>query len=300
MKRVGLVLSILLLLSSHLFAANEAIYYPDTGLLQLPLVKVNGGSPNTSYRVNLSDTGNFNFQISELEEYKDNRAFELTGLQIQGGSTVSENGSLQLSAVALWSNGTWTDVTPQVTWSENSPYIQDIENGLVRTASISNDTSATVTATYEYNGILASDNKSLTITANFTSRLVLELANLDYPQWYFYPLEHMPFDGISFELDGILYDLYIDFSYIYTYGDLVYAIEEALYYNGLTEINVYESGSFEIYNDYGYLISGPVIKLEVQNHEFSSPVLIWKNDLVGEYNTYHRFYVEGDDVFLPY
>jgi hypothetical protein len=78
-------------------------------------------------------------------------AAQLTGLSISGPSVITENGTGQFAATALFSDGSSQSVTP--TWNENSSVTTISSSGLLSAGSVSADTVVTVTASYVSAGI---------------------------------------------------------------------------------------------------------------------------------------------------
>lgn len=91
---------------------------------------------------------------------------ELKGLSISGPSTVTENGTAQFTAKALFSDGSSQTVTPS--WSESSSVTTISSAGLLSAGSVSSNTSVTVSATYTTGGITKSTSATV-VVVNATS-----------------------------------------------------------------------------------------------------------------------------------
>jgi len=92
----------------------------------------------------------------------------LTGLTINGLSSVNESSSATYSATASWSNGTTTTVTP--TWSENSTYASISTSGILTTTAVTANQTVTITASYTSGGVTKTATKTVTI-ANVVATL---------------------------------------------------------------------------------------------------------------------------------
>jgi hypothetical protein len=90
-----------------------------------------------------------------------NRAPTLAGLTISGPSTVNESGTGQYSAVASFSDGSTQAVAAD--WAEDSAAATIDATGLLRTDSVSTDTSLNVTALYYLNGVTRMATRSVLI-----------------------------------------------------------------------------------------------------------------------------------------
>jgi hypothetical protein len=85
----------------------------------------------------------------------------LTGLAINGPSTVTENSSASYSATASWSDGSSSTVTP--TWSEDSAFALISLDGSLTTTEVTADQPVTITASYTASDVTKSADKSITI-----------------------------------------------------------------------------------------------------------------------------------------
>jgi hypothetical protein len=90
-------------------------------------------------------------------------AATLTGLSINGPSSISEYGTATYTATASWSDGSASTVTP--TWSV-SPQVAEISPGGVLSCQggVSSDQTVTITATYSAGGITETASMVVTIT----------------------------------------------------------------------------------------------------------------------------------------
>jgi hypothetical protein len=90
-------------------------------------------------------------------------AATLTGLTINGPSSMSEYGTATYTAMASWSDGSTTSVSP--TWSV-SPQVAGISTDgvLICNGVVASDLTVTISATYSYGGIAWADSMSVTIT----------------------------------------------------------------------------------------------------------------------------------------
>ncbi len=87
----------------------------------------------------------------------------LTGLSINGPSSMAENSTATYTATAVWSDSSTSSVTP--TWSVN-PQVAEISPGGVLSCQggVSSDQTVTVTATYTFGGITETDSMDVTVT----------------------------------------------------------------------------------------------------------------------------------------
>jgi hypothetical protein len=90
-------------------------------------------------------------------------ATTLTGLSINGPSSMSEYGTAMYTATASWSDNSTSAVTP--TWSVNSQVVEINTGGVLSCqGGVASDQSVTITATYFSGGIIGTATKSVTIT----------------------------------------------------------------------------------------------------------------------------------------
>jgi len=90
-----------------------------------------------------------------------NVAPTLTGLTINGLSSVNESSSATYSATASWSNGSTSTVTP--TWSENSAYASISTSGVLTTTAVTANQTVTITASYTSGVVTKTATKTVTI-----------------------------------------------------------------------------------------------------------------------------------------
>jgi len=95
----------------------------------------------------------------------------LTGLSIQGSSSVDESSAAAYTATANWSDGTSSQVS--ASWSENSIYASISSAGLLTTSSVTSNQIVTITATYTTRGVTKTATKAVTIMN--TSRVLTGL-----------------------------------------------------------------------------------------------------------------------------
>jgi hypothetical protein len=90
---------------------------------------------------------------------------ELTGLRIDGESTISEDGSASYVAIASWSDGSTTNVSAETEWSESSPYCHfgDPVGTLYNDNETGASQVATITATYSHGDITESDSMTVSL-----------------------------------------------------------------------------------------------------------------------------------------
>jgi hypothetical protein len=86
---------------------------------------------------------------------------KLTGLSISGPASVNENSTATYTAIASWSDGSTTAVSPG--WSENSPYASINTGGVLTTKGVTRNQNVKITATYTSGGVKKSATKSITI-----------------------------------------------------------------------------------------------------------------------------------------
>jgi hypothetical protein len=85
----------------------------------------------------------------------------LIGLSISGPASINENSTATYKAIASWSNGSTTEVSP--VWSENSPYASISAGGVLTTTSVKRNQQVKITAKYTSGGVTKSATKSVTI-----------------------------------------------------------------------------------------------------------------------------------------
>ena len=86
----------------------------------------------------------------------------LTGLSINGPSSVSEYATGTYTATASWSDNSTSTVSP--TWSVNSQMASISLSGVLSCQTVDNDQAVTVSATYSSGGITKADTMDVTIT----------------------------------------------------------------------------------------------------------------------------------------
>jgi parallel beta-helix repeat protein len=86
----------------------------------------------------------------------------LSGLTINGPSSIEENSSGTYTATAAWSDGSASPVTPL--WSENSTYATISSGGVLTALAVTADQSVTVSAGYTSGGVTKTASKSVNIT----------------------------------------------------------------------------------------------------------------------------------------
>ena len=91
----------------------------------------------------------------------------LTGLTINGPSTVNENSSASHSATASWNDGSSSTVTP--TWSEDSAFASISAEGLLTTTAVAGNQTVTITASYTAGDVTKTATKTVTIAELSTS-----------------------------------------------------------------------------------------------------------------------------------
>jgi hypothetical protein len=98
-----------------------------------------------------------------------NVAATLSGISINGASSVNEGATSAYTATATWSDGSTTAVTP--TWSLSSTSYASISgSGVLTAASVTSNQTVTVNASYTSGGITKTATKSVTI-ANVAAAL---------------------------------------------------------------------------------------------------------------------------------
>jgi len=86
----------------------------------------------------------------------------LTGLSINGPSSVNEYGTATYTATATWSDNSTTTVTPA--WSVNLQMASISPGGVLSCQTINNDQAVTVSATYSAGGITKTGTMDVTLT----------------------------------------------------------------------------------------------------------------------------------------
>ena len=97
-----------------------------------------------------------------------NVAATLTDLTINGPSSVNESSTATYTAMASWSDGSTSSVTP--IWSENSPYASISAGGVLTTLAVTSNQTVTLNASYTSGGV--------TKTAGMTVAIVNVAATL--------------------------------------------------------------------------------------------------------------------------
>jgi len=99
----------------------------------------------------------------------------LTGLSINGPSSMEANSTATYTATASWSDNSTTTVTP--TWGINS-YVAEISSSGVLSChqSVVYDEPASITATYSAGGITKTATLDVTITNKTTSAILTGLS----------------------------------------------------------------------------------------------------------------------------
>ena len=85
----------------------------------------------------------------------------LSGLTITGPSSVNESSSGTYTAMASWSDGSTSTVTP--VWSENSTYATISTGGVLTTSAVTADQTVTVSASYTSGGVTKTATKAVSI-----------------------------------------------------------------------------------------------------------------------------------------
>jgi len=147
----------------------------DTGYTASFYARATSQSTATEYTVlkaafpeHNTSTGNFYFYYGGIELTRQGGApppaATLTGLSINGPSSMDDFSTATYSATASWSDGSATSVTP--TWSVNSqPQEADISaDGVLSCHGVnSNDQTFTITATYSSGGVTKTGTKNVSI-----------------------------------------------------------------------------------------------------------------------------------------
>jgi len=101
-------------------------------------------------------------------------AADLTGLSMNGPSSMSEYGTATYTATASWSDNSTSTVAP--TWSVNSQTATISPGGVLYCPSIDSDQAVTVTATYSSGGVTETADTVVTVTnittIPFTAQMV--------------------------------------------------------------------------------------------------------------------------------
>jgi len=89
----------------------------------------------------------------------------LISVSVSGTDRVNENSSADYKAVAVFADGASQDITASAIWTENSAYtsMDTSVKGRLKTATVSSDQTATLTAKYTYNGITRTSSIPVTI-----------------------------------------------------------------------------------------------------------------------------------------
>jgi subtilisin family serine protease len=85
----------------------------------------------------------------------------LTGVSINGPTSVNENTTTTYTATASWSNGSTSTVTPS--WSEDSDYATISAAGVLSASLVPSNQSVIITASYTSGGITKADTHTVTI-----------------------------------------------------------------------------------------------------------------------------------------
>lgn len=85
----------------------------------------------------------------------------LTGITINGASTINESSTSSYTATASWSDGSTSTVIPA--WSENSDYATINSSGTLTASSVSENQSVTITASYTSGGVTETATHAVTI-----------------------------------------------------------------------------------------------------------------------------------------
>ena len=95
----------------------------------------------------------------------------LTGLTINGATSVDENSTASYTATAGWSDNTFTTVIP--IWTEDSSYTTMSTDGVLTTAAVSADETVTISAGYTSGGITKTDTFTVTVEDGSTFPLAI-------------------------------------------------------------------------------------------------------------------------------
>ncbi len=266
-KFILLATLLLSVISSAALAESEATYNGLTGELDIPKVRILGDPSDTVYSVDMVNSVN-GFIITELNSYT-SEAPTLTGLSIIGETQVNEFSTLQLQAIAIWSDGTWSDVSSSATWSDNSGALT-VDDGIVSTGTVTLNQSANIYASYNSGNTTLDDTKTVAVTDIPTQTLFLEVIAL-VPDIYGKPLGQFPYDGFDFILGHQIYGISSSmFLQVKTYSELVSAINENIStIPSLANIVTASIGNpFTVYEPSGTLLTGQTIVLSVNSANY--------------------------------
>ncbi|MBN2374625.1 hypothetical protein JXL19_12655 [bacterium] len=87
----------------------------------------------------------------------------ITSLSINGLNSINENTSAQYTATAAFSDGSTQTVTTSVRWGEDSLYAYINKNGILTASEVTKSETVTVTASYTYNDVTKTAQKSVTM-----------------------------------------------------------------------------------------------------------------------------------------
>ena len=114
-----------------------------------------------TYYVSIKGGSNSN-SIGSYQLYIDGPSdITLTGLNINGASSVNEDSMEIYTATATCSDGSSSTVTPS--WNENSEYASINSTGVLTTTSVINNQTVIITASLTYGGVTKTANKTVTI-----------------------------------------------------------------------------------------------------------------------------------------
>jgi hypothetical protein len=85
----------------------------------------------------------------------------LSNLTISGPNTLNENTHATFTAIATWSNGSTSTVTP--TWSENSAFAAIGTSGVLTASEVTSNQTVTVTASYTSGGVSKTATRTVSI-----------------------------------------------------------------------------------------------------------------------------------------
>jgi len=85
----------------------------------------------------------------------------LSALNIYGPASVDENSSGDYIAIASWSDGTTSVISP--VWSENSSYTTINSSGKLTTSAVTSNQTATITANYTFAGVTKTAKKTVKV-----------------------------------------------------------------------------------------------------------------------------------------
>jgi hypothetical protein len=148
--------------------AIDTAFFPDTYADGYWSSTSNADYPNMAWLVDFYDGG-----VSSTSN-KENSAnvrcvrsgqsapiITFTGLTISGPSSVNENSSASYSAMANWSDGSTSTVTP--TWGEDSAFASISTEGLLTTTAVAGNQTVTITASYTAGDVTKTATKAVTI-----------------------------------------------------------------------------------------------------------------------------------------